>query len=119
MPLGQTLFHQEVRTLLQRLAYLQTEALVRQPSIARNQLLVQPSRTDGTDLAFHRQRRTQFDGDITKPTGVMLPASFLQVSRYPPDALIQPLHDTGPTQRFQAAYMTFDQRIGIVSLGGF
>ncbi|MCY1301830.1 hypothetical protein D9M70_514630 [compost metagenome] len=45
----------------------------------------------------------------------MLPASFRQVSGYPPDALIQPLHDTGPTQGFQTAHMVFDLGLGIVS----
>lgn len=45
----------------------------------------------------------------------MLPASLWKVCRHPPDALVQPLDDTGPAQGFQAAHMAFNQCLGILS----
>ncbi|MNF04413.1 hypothetical protein D3C80_2039200 [compost metagenome] len=58
MPLAfsQALFHQEVRTLLERLVHLPAEALVGKLPSAADQLLIQPGCTDGTDLSLYRKR---------------------------------------------------------------
>ncbi|MCY1527721.1 hypothetical protein D9M68_627970 [compost metagenome] len=45
----------------------------------------------------------------------MLPALLGQIGRHPPDALGQPLDDSGPAQGFQAPNVAFDQCLGILS----
>lgn len=88
--------------------------MVDQLAVAADQLLIQPGRTDGAHLLLEGQRRAQLDGDVAQGAGIMLPTSLWKVGRHPPDALGQPLDDTGPAQGFQAPNMALDQCLRIL-----